>query len=91
MWPVAAAVTICLCLRCFDWTDLQLFVHACEAGSLTAAARGSHITLAAASARMLGMEVQAGVAQQQRHAHAVLAQMTQLRGELALHGRGAGL
>lgn len=89
----------------FDWTDLQLFVHACEAGSLTAAAGRSHLTLAAASARIRGMEEQAGVAlllrhsrgvrptaageALLRHAHAVLAQMTQLRGELALHGRGA--
>jgi DNA-binding transcriptional LysR family regulator len=89
----------------FDWTDLQLFVHACEAGSMTAAAGHSHLTLAAASARLRGMEDQAGVAlllrhsrgvrptpageALLRHAHAVLAQMTQLRGELALHGRGA--
>jgi DNA-binding transcriptional LysR family regulator len=73
----------------FDWTDLQLFVHACEAGSMTAAAGRSHLTLAAASARLRGMEEQAGVALLLRHAHAVLAQMAQLRGELALHGRGA--
>ncbi len=89
----------------FDWTDLQLFVHACEAGSMTAAAERSHLTLAAASARLRGMEAQAGVALLRRHsrgvkptsagdallrhAHAVLAQMAQLRGELALHGRGA--
>jgi DNA-binding transcriptional LysR family regulator len=89
----------------FDWTDLQLFVHACEAGSMTAAAGRSHLTLAAASARLRGMEAQAGVAlllrhsrgvrptaageALLRHAQAVLAQMTQLRGELALHGRGA--
>ncbi len=89
----------------FDWTDLQLFVFACEAGSMTAAAEHSHLTLAAASARLRGMEAQAGVALLRRHsrgvkptpageallrhAHAVLAQMAQLRGELALHGRGA--
>jgi DNA-binding transcriptional LysR family regulator len=89
----------------FDWTDLQLFVHACDAGSMTAAAERSHLTLAAASARLRGMEAQAGVALLNRHsrgvrptsagesllrhAQAVLAQMTQLRGELALHGRGA--
>lgn len=88
----------------FDWTDLQLFVHACEAGSLTAAASRSYLTLAAASARIRGMEDQAGVALLLRHsrgvrptaagealaqhARAMLAQMTQLRGELALHGRG---
>jgi DNA-binding transcriptional LysR family regulator len=87
----------------FDWTDLQLFVFACEAGSMTAAAERAHLTLAAASARLRGMEGQAGVAlllrhsrgvrptpageALLRHAHAVLAQMAQLRGELALHGR----
>ena len=89
----------------FDWTDLQLFVFACEAGSMTAAAEHSHLTLAAASARLRGIEDQAGVALLRRHsrgvkptpageallrhAHAVLAQMAQLHGELALHGRGA--
>ena len=89
----------------FDWTDLQLFVAACDAGSMTAAAERSHLTLAAASARLRGMEDQAGIALLRRHsrgvkptpageallrhAHAVLAQMAQLRGELALHGRGA--
>lgn len=85
----------------FDWTDLQLFVHACEAGSLTAAATRSHITLAAASARIRGMEEQAGTAllarhsrgvrptpagdALARHAQAVLLQLAQLRGELAQH------
>lgn len=72
---------------------------------MTAAAERAHLTLAAASARLRGMEDQAGVALLHRHsrgvkptpageallrhAHAVLAQMAQLRGELALHGRGA--
>lgn len=89
----------------FDWTDLHLFVHACEAGSLTGAATRSHLTLAAASTRMRGMEEQAGTALLQRHsrgvrptaagealvrhARAVLAQLAQLQGELAEHGRGA--
>lgn len=89
----------------FDWTDLQLFVHACEAGSLTAAAARSHITLAAASARLRGMEQQAGTAllarhsrgvrptpageALARHAQAVLLQLAQMQGELAHHGRGA--
>lgn len=89
----------------FDWTDLQLFVHACEAGSLTAAAERSHLTLAAASARLRGMEEQAGTALLQRHsrgvrptaagealarhARAVLGQIAQLRSELVRH-RGGG-
>lgn len=85
----------------FDWTDLQLFVHACDAGSLTAAAARSHMTLAAASARLRGMEAQAGATllarhsrgvrptaageALARHARAVLVQLTQLQGELARH------
>jgi DNA-binding transcriptional LysR family regulator len=89
----------------FDWTDLQLFLHACEAGSLTGAAEQSHLTLAAASARIRGMEEQAGTALLRRHsrgvrptpagetlaqhARAVLAQMALLQGALAEHGRGA--
>lgn len=89
----------------FDWTDLQLFLHACEAGSLTGAAERAHLTLAAASTRMRGMEEQAGTLLLQRHsrgvrptpagetlaqhARAVLAQMSLLRGALAEHGRGA--
>lgn len=89
----------------FDWTDLQLFVHACELGSITGAAQRAHLTLAAASARIRGMEEQAGAALLQRHsrgvrptaaglalshhARAVLAQLQQLRGELAQHRRGA--
>lgn len=89
----------------FDWTDLQLFLHACEAGSLTGAAERAHLTLAAASTRMRGMEEQAGtllLARHSRgvrptpagetlaqHARAVLAQMALLQGALAEHGRGA--
>ncbi len=44
----------------FDWTDLQLFVHACEAGSLTGAAQRGHLTLAAVSARIRAMESTGG-------------------------------
>jgi DNA-binding transcriptional LysR family regulator len=89
----------------FDWIDLQLFLHACEAGSLTGAAERAHLTLAAASTRIRGMEEQAGGALLVRHsrgvrptaagetlaehARAVLAQMALLQGALAAHGRGA--
>lgn len=87
----------------FDWTDLQLFVHACDAGSLTGAAQRAHLTLAAVSARIRGMEERGGVALLQRHARgvrptpaglallrharAVLAQLAALDLELGGHGR----
>lgn len=89
----------------FDWTDLQLFLHACEAGTLTGAAERAHMTLAAASTRIRGMEAQAGSAllarhsrgvrptaageTLARHARAVLAQMASLQSAMAEHGRGA--
>ena len=85
----------------FDWTDLQLFVHACDAGSLTGAAQRAHLTLAAVSARIRAMESGSGATLLQRHsrgvrptaagealarhARAVLDQMAQLRAELAQH------
>jgi DNA-binding transcriptional LysR family regulator len=40
----------------FDLTDLRLFLHTAEAGSITAGAERSHLTLASASARIRGME-----------------------------------
>lgn len=89
----------------FDWTDLQLFVHACDAGSLTGAAQRAHLTLAAVSARIRGMEDRCGVALLERHARgvrptpaglallrharAVLAQLAALDLELDGHGRSA--
>lgn len=45
----------------FGWTDLQIFLHVCEAGSMTAAAARCHLTLAAVSARMRGLEESSGV------------------------------
>lgn len=45
----------------FGWTDLQIFLHVCEAGSMTAAAVRCHLTLAAVSARMRGLEESSGV------------------------------
>lgn len=86
-----------------DWTDLQLFVHACDSGSLTGAAQRAHLTLAAVSARMRQMEDECGTALLTRHARgvrptaagealreharAVLDRMAQLRGALAHHRR----
>ena len=88
----------------FDLTDLQLFVHVAEAGSLTAGARRSHLALASASARVRGMEEALGVALLLRgrrgvtttpagqtllhHARLVLRQMDKMRGELGEYAQG---
>jgi molybdate transport repressor ModE-like protein len=40
----------------FDLTDLRLFVNIVEAGSITAGAEATHMALASASARVLGLE-----------------------------------
>lgn len=40
----------------FNLTDLRLFLHIVEGGSITAGARATHLSLAAGSARVLGME-----------------------------------
>ena len=88
----------------FDLTDLQLFVHILDSGTLTAAAQRSHITLASASERVRGMEDQLGCALLIRkargvqptaaghtlgqHARQVLAQMQQLRGAMGDFGAG---
>ncbi|WP_370681742.1 LysR family transcriptional regulator [Comamonas sp. GB3 AK4-5] len=88
----------------FDLTDLQLFVHILDSGTLTAAAGLSHMTLASASERVRGMEAQLGAPLLERgargvrptaaghslglHARQVLQQMEQLRGDLADFGNG---
>lgn len=88
----------------FDLTDLRLFVHIVEAGSITAGAARAHMTLASASQRVLGMEdalgaplllrsrlgVQATEAGRTllHHARLVLLQMERLRGELGEYGAG---
>ncbi|CAN7377688.1 LysR family transcriptional regulator [Variovorax paradoxus] len=88
----------------FDLTDLRLFLHVVEAGSLTAGAARSHMTLASASQRVRGMEDALGSPLLTRHAqgvrpteagrtllhHArvVLQQMERLRGELGEYGQG---
>ena len=88
----------------FDLTDLQLFVHILETGTMTAAAQRSHITLASASERVRGMEAQLGSALLLRkargvqptaaghtlgqHARQVLAQMQSLRGAMGEFGAG---
>ncbi|MGD9511759.1 MAG: LysR family transcriptional regulator, partial [Geminicoccaceae bacterium] len=88
----------------FDLTDLRLFAAIIDAGSITAGADRSGLALAAASARVRGMESTLGVPLLERgrrgirptpaglalarHARLVLAQMEILRGELREHTRG---
>lgn len=45
----------------FDLTDLRLFLHVAESGSITAGAAQSHLALPSASARIRGMEEALGV------------------------------
>lgn len=69
----------------FDWTDLRIFLHVCEAGSMTAAAERCHLTLAAVSARMRSLEEANGITLLQRRARGV---SPTLAGEvLAAHAR----
>jgi molybdate transport repressor ModE-like protein len=86
----------------FDLTDLGLFVHVSEAGSITAGAQRACITLASASERIRGMEAQLGAPLLQRqargvvltdagtvllrHARRVLADVDALHGALAAFG-----
>ena len=86
----------------FDLTDLRLFVRAADEGSLTRAAAGQHLSLAAASARVKALEAQAGLLLLYReargvrltpageaflhHALGVLRQADQLRVDLLEYG-----
>lgn len=88
----------------FDLTDLRLLLHVAEAGSITAGAERSGLALASASARVRGMEAQAGVRLLERgrrgvdptpagrallrHARLVTAQVERMRGELGEYARG---
>lgn len=88
----------------FDWTDLQIFLHVCEAGSMTTAAGRCHLTLAAVSARIRSLEAASGVVLLQRrprgvspttagevlarHARGVFEQVQRLERDL-LHARAA--
>ena len=44
----------------FDLTDLKLFLHVVEAGSITAGAERMHLAVAAASTRIRNMEAALG-------------------------------
>src|SRR3546814_3555933 len=88
----------------FDLTDLRLFLHVAEAGSITHGADRANMALASASARIRGMEEALGVPLLERgrrgakptpagqallhHARVVLQQMERMRGELGDYARG---
>lgn len=88
----------------FDLTDLRLFVAVAEAGSITAGAAASALSLAAASARLRQLEDQAGVELLERgrrgvrltrageallrHARRIGGDVARLRGELAEFSSG---
>lgn len=88
----------------FDLTDLRLFRHVAETGSITAGAARSSLALASASARVRGMEEQVGVPLLERgrrgvaltpagrallyHARLVTGQVERMRGELGEYARG---
>ena len=88
----------------FDLTDLRLFVLTADEGNLTRAAAGRHLSLAAASARIKSLEVQAGLPLLYRqargvrltpageaflhHARGVLRQTEQLRADMQEYGGG---
>src|SRR6185436_16286000 len=88
----------------FDLTDLQLYRHVVEAGSITGGAERQHLALAAASTRIRQMEEALGTALLERaragvrptpagrtllhHARLLLQQSERMRGELAEYTGG---
>lgn len=88
----------------FDLTDLRLFLHIAETGSITAGAERSAMALASASARIRGMEDALGIPLLERgrrgarptpagravvhHARLVLHQLERMRGELNEYAKG---
>jgi DNA-binding transcriptional LysR family regulator len=88
----------------FDLVDLRLFLNVVEAGSITAGAERTHLALASASARILGMEESLGTVLLTRarrgvhptpagrallqHARTILTQMEHMRGELGDYAKG---
>jgi DNA-binding transcriptional LysR family regulator len=69
----------------FDLTDLNLFRHVVEAGSITGGAERAHLALAAASTRIRGMEEALGAALLLRHRQGVTP--TQAGRTLLQHAR----
>ena len=88
----------------FDLTDLSLFRHVVEAGSITHGAQRAHLALAAASTRIRHMEQGLGAALLTRsrqgitptpagrtllqHARTILAQTERLREDLGAYAAG---
>ncbi|CAM3149271.1 DNA-binding transcriptional regulator, LysR family [Pseudomonas gessardii] len=88
----------------FDLIDLRLYLHILDAGNITAGAARSHLSLAAASARIRAMEASLGVEFLQRgrrgvtptaagnalarHARLLLQQAERLQQELAEYANG---
>jgi DNA-binding transcriptional LysR family regulator len=88
----------------FDLVDLRLYLNILEAGNITAGAVRSHLSLAAASARIRAMEASLGVEFLQRgrrgvtptpagkalagHARTLLQQAEHLRQDLAEYAKG---
>ena len=88
----------------FDLTDLRLFVHVVEAGSITHGAERMHLAIAAASTRIRNMEASLGTLLLHRerqgiqtteagrtllhHARVLLQQAERMRGDLAQYAEG---
>lgn len=88
----------------FDLTDLRLFQHVAESGSITAGAEQSHLALASASARIRGMEDMLGVPLLERgrrgvdtteagrtllhHARVVTQQIEKMRADMGEYASG---
>ena len=88
----------------FDLTDLRLFLHVVEAGSITAGAERMHLAVAAASTRIRNMEIELGTPLLNRerqgvqptpagrtlvhHARQMLLQAERMRAELGEYADG---
>lgn len=88
----------------FDLTDLRLYLHIIDSGNITAGAARSHLSLAAASARIRAMEASLGTEFLERgrrgvtptpagkalaqHARVMLQQAERLQQDLAEYARG---
>jgi len=88
----------------FDLTDLRLYLHIIDSGNITAGAARSHLSLAAASARIRAMEASLGTEFLERgrrgvtptpagkalaqHARVLLQQAERLQQDLAEYARG---
>jgi DNA-binding transcriptional LysR family regulator len=88
----------------FDLTDLRLYLHILDSGNITAGAARSHLSLAAASARIRAMEASLGIEFLQRgrrgvtptpagkalaqHARLLLQQAERMQQDLAEYAKG---